>query len=109
MNCTCISDLEQRLANHLRPEAGDDAKATAMNTAFAISDDLDMYMALQIPYRVKGSGKGYSRANGKEMPVHATYCPFCARPTRPGAYTVGEDAGIAAYFPAPKEEVSHAE
>jgi hypothetical protein len=102
MNCNCVTEVEKQLANHMKPQAGDDAKATCQATVFQITSTLRLM--LQIPFRVKGSKKGFTSANGKEVPVTASHCPFCGRDAREGRYTVGQDEGLAAVF---GKEVAH--
>jgi hypothetical protein len=97
MNCDCLKDLETRLARHMEQQAGADVTARVMNTALAIPDDGPVYAVLNIPFRVKGSKKGYTSEKGKEIIVAANCCPFCARSAK--HYAVGEDDGIAAAMP----------
>lgn len=94
MNCDCIKDIEGRMAKHMRPQAGDDCTAKVQGTALCLSDDMgSAYYALQIPFRIKGSKKGYTSERGKEIGCNTNYCPFCGRTA--GAYTVGEYEGLA--------------
>lgn len=89
MKCHCIKTMESKLAEMARPKAGPDAKATLVNTGFTMTDDMDLRMVLNIPFRVKGSMKGYTSEKGKEVPFVASFCPFCGRSTRrhvEGAY-----------------------
>jgi hypothetical protein len=95
MNCNCISDLEKRLADHFRPKAGPNVTATCTATGFVLSENR-MTLAHNTEFCIKGSGKGFTSAKGKLVPVVASYCPFCARDTR--RYTVGADAGLDAAF-----------
>lgn len=92
MNCTCIATVESNIADAIRPKAGDDASAKAANLALIFGDSLEC--VLQIPFRVKGSKKGYTSEKGKEIGCNVSYCPFCGRSAK--HYAVGEDAGIAA-------------
>jgi len=96
MNCDCIKTLGPRMAELLRPQAGDNCTAEAKHIALCIDDDMNCYSALQVPFTVKGTGRGFSRANGKEVGCNASYCPFCGRTT--GRYVVGEDAGLVAAY-----------
>lgn len=97
MNCDCIKDIEGAMAAYMKTQAGEDATAKIQNTALGITGDMSqMYLALQIPFRVKGSKKGFTSEKGKEIGCSASYCPFCGREARPGRYTVGQDAGIEA-------------
>lgn len=91
MNCDCIKNVEKNIAEHMKPKAGDDASAKAANVAIMFGDDLSL--VLQIPFRVRGSKKGYTSEKGKEVGCNVSYCPFCGRSAK--HYAVGEDAGIA--------------
>lgn len=81
MNCICIERVEQELADHMRPRAGDDVKATCNATALCFGKSVRT--ALMIPFTVKGSKKGYSSAKGCAMSVAASFCPFCGVSTTP--------------------------
>lgn len=96
MNCDCIKNNEARLAKFMQPKAGDDAKAECMATGLQLTKELNLRLVLNIPFRIKGSKKGFTSEKGKEMPFVASYCPFCGRTA--GRYEIGEDAGIAAAF-----------
>lgn len=96
MNCDCISKTEKKLAEYVRPQAGDDVKVECLATAIGIDDDMGLYAAVRIPFSIKGSKKGFTSAKGKEMPCMASFCPICGREARPGRYAVGQDAGIEA-------------
>lgn len=93
MNCDCIKEFETAIGNHMKPLAGDDATAKIQGTALNLVGNGLRYV-LTIPFRVKGSKKGYTSEKGKEMPCNANYCPFCGRTT--GRYVVGADDGISA-------------
>ena len=102
MNCDCIKDIEQKMAEFMRPKAGDDATAKVKNTALCVSNDLSkMFLTLQIPFAIKGSKKGFTSEKGKEMGCNASNCPFCGRTT--GRYVVGEYDGLSENPSAPKE------
>lgn len=92
MNCDCIKDIESSMSDFMKPKAGDDAKADC--TATALCFGKKVRLALMIPFRIRGSKKGYTSEKGKEHSVEASYCPFCARPTN--HYVVGEYEGLVA-------------
>lgn len=92
MNCDCIKDIEGEIAEYMKPKAGDDATAKIQGTALNIVGNTLKHV-LTLPFRIKGSGKGYTSEKGKEMLFNASNCPFCGRTT--GRYVVGEDHGIA--------------
>lgn len=96
MNCTCVKDTERRIvaAPFIKAKAGERVTAECQATGFAMTEDMDLRAVLNIPFLVRGSGKGYNTVKGKLMPVVASYCPFCGRSTK--RYVVGEDAGLAA-------------
>jgi|GEM_PF-2553212 len=93
MKCECVKDIETRIAAHMRPQAGDDAKAVCQATGIVINAEMDLVGVLNIPFKITGSKKGFTSAKGKEMPCTANYCPFCGRSTK--RYVVGEDAALA--------------
>jgi hypothetical protein len=99
MKCDCIKDIESRLADFMRPKAGDNCTAKAQGTVFYVDGSSPvgqsrMESTLQIPFRVKGSAKGYTSERGKEIGCNVNYCPFCGRNAK--RHVVGEDAGLAA-------------
>jgi hypothetical protein len=75
MQCNCLTKVAENLAEYLKPQAGDDAKAQVSGLAWNLSDGCDE--VLNIPFKVTGSKKGYSSAKGKEITVTASFCPFC--------------------------------
>ncbi len=91
-NCGCVQRLEGKMSDFMRSRAGDDARATIQGTAFVITDT-GLESVLQIPFRVKGSKKGYTSERGKEVGCNVSYCPFCGKPaTR--LIPEGKDEGI---------------
>ena len=96
MNCDCVKTIETKLASapFIVAKAGSDIKAECQATGFAMTDDMGIRSVINIPFRIRGTGKGFASAKGKEMPCVASHCPFCGLTT--GRYVVGEDAGIAA-------------
>lgn len=91
MNCDCIKDIEGKMANFIKPKAGENATAKIQGRSMQLVDAGLRYV-LTIPFRIKGSGKGYTSEKGKEVSCNASYCPFCGRTT--GRYSIGEDNGI---------------
>ncbi len=79
MSCDCVKDLEGKLAEHMRPKAGETVKATCMATGIAITPDLGLEAVFNIPFRICGDKKGFTSLKGREMPVRANYCPFCGK------------------------------
>lgn len=78
MNCDCISDIEKRLAAHMKPQAGETARASCAGSALFIIGG-EAVSGLSIPFRVTGDKKGFTAMKGKEMPVVASFCPFCGK------------------------------
>ena len=95
MNCNCVKSTETKLAKapFIVEKAGADIKVECMATGFQMTEDMNLRSTISIPFKITGTGKGFSSAKGKTMPFVADYCPFCGRTT--GRYTVGEDVGIA--------------
>lgn len=79
MNCGCIKRLEGEIAKMpaLIAKAGDNIRVTCAATAFQMTDEMDLKLVINIPFRVRGSAKGFTSEKGKEMPVVASFCPFC--------------------------------
>ena len=76
MNCDCISKTEKMMAEHMKTAAGDGVTATCMSTGFGIRDS-GLELIINIPFRIKGSNKGFTSEKGKTVNFCATYCPFC--------------------------------
>lgn len=95
MNCDCVKRVEDNLSVHpvVIQKAGEHAKATCMATAIQMTEDLQLRGSITIPFRVVGTRKGYTTLKGKEMPVTASYCPFCGTSTS-DSYKVGEYDGL---------------
>lgn len=91
MNCSCIQDTERRLADHFRPEAGENTRATCGQIGIDFGSG---NLALTIPFTVRGSARKFNTVKGYPASMVAKFCPFCGRDTK--RYVVGEDAGIAA-------------
>ena len=96
MNCDCVKTIEKNLASSpfIVTKAGSNIQVECQTTGFAMTDDMGLLSTINIPFRIRGTGKGFTSAKGKEMPCVASHCPFFGRTT--GRYVVGEDAGIAA-------------
>lgn len=80
MNCNCIDETQKQLAELMKDQAGDDAKATCQGQGIVFGSP--SYCILSIPFRVRGSKKGFTSEKGKEVTVAATYCPFCGEKCR---------------------------
>jgi hypothetical protein len=80
MNCDCVNVTEKELAKFMQQQAGDNATATCGIVGFSLGSSLAL--TLSIPFRVKGSKKGYTSERGKEVIVVASYCPFCGVSTK---------------------------
>lgn len=95
MNCNCVKRVEEKLSSHpaIIAKAGEHAKATCMATALQMTDDMGIRSVVNIPFRIVGTRKGFTTLKGKEMPVVASYCPFCGRTTSE-RYKVGEYDGL---------------
>lgn len=102
MNCDCVKRVETKLttAPAIAERAGADITAVCQASAIIFTDDMSLHGAISIPFRIRGTGKGYSSAKGKDMPVTATFCPFCGRAAGYGKYIVGEYDGLPLATPA---------
>ncbi|EEG08205.1 hypothetical protein [Pseudogulbenkiania ferrooxidans] len=76
MNCTCLQDLEKRLAAKFSEDLGVSAKAECQNEAFMLEGNT-MKLAHVTNYKITASAKGFVK--GKTVPVTASYCPFCGK------------------------------
>ena len=95
MNCNCVKEVEAKIttAPFITAKAGDNVTAECQATGLQFTDT-GIRNVINIPFRIRGTGKGFSSAKGKEMPCTASYCPFCGRTTGEGAYKVGEYDGM---------------
>lgn len=91
MDCGCIKRLEGEIAetSFVKAKAGDNIKVECAATAFQMTDDMGLKLVVNIPFRVRGTGKGFTSEKGKELPVVASFCPFCGKPA---AANVGAEA-----------------
>lgn len=80
MNCNCIGEIENRLAERMKPQAGETARATCMGSALFLVEN-SMEAGLNIAFRITGTKPGFKSEKGKEMGVKANYCPFCGKST----------------------------
>lgn len=94
MNCNCVKSTETKLATapFIVEKAGSDIKVECMATGFQMTEDMDLRSTINIPFKITGTGKGFSGVKGKTMPFVAGFCPFCGRTT--SRYTVGEYEGL---------------
>ncbi|MBU9566274.1 hypothetical protein L0Z13_11790 [Burkholderia multivorans] len=82
MNCNCISEVEKRLAKRYSEELGADATADCQSAGFAMGDG-SVRVIHKTEFKIVAQAKGFAR--GKLIPVIASYCPFCGKPTAEGA------------------------
>jgi hypothetical protein len=82
MNCDCINVVEKKLAEFRKPLAGDDAVARMENIGWMINENKAVTV-INMPFRVKGSKKGYTTDKGKIDSITASFCPFCGKSTKP--------------------------
>ena len=81
MDCGCIKRLEGEIAEapFVKAKAGDNIKVECVATAFQMTNDMALKLVINIPFRVRGTGKGFTSEKGKELPVAASFCPFCGK------------------------------
>lgn len=76
MKCTCIGDIEKKLADKLSADLSVPAKVECQNTAFLFGT-AKVELAHTTQFKITAQAKGYVK--GKTMPVTANYCPFCGK------------------------------
>lgn len=79
MSCDCLekvtADVARLASDPKKAGAGATAECASVAMCFGTKVSLDLY----IPFNVKGPNVGYRSQKGKEIPVFATYCPFCGK------------------------------
>lgn len=80
MNCNCVGEMEKKMAEYMKPKAGENTTASCTAVGFALGSSLAL--TINIPFRVKGRNKGYTSEKGKEVIFVAAYCPFCGVSTK---------------------------
>lgn len=76
MNCTCIKDLEQKLAEHCSEQLGVSAQVECQDVALILNGNR-MVSRLKTAFQVTAQSKGFIK--GKTIPVTGSYCPFCGK------------------------------
>lgn len=87
MNCDCVSKFEKELAEapFVVAKAGQNVTAECMAKGMRLTPEMDLITTINIPFRIRGTGKGFTSAKGKEMPFIAKFCPFCGMSADPRA------------------------
>lgn len=80
MQCDCLKRVSEKLVDHFKAEAGDDAEAQFKHIAWDLSNGCDT--VINLPFTVKGSKKGFTSAKGKEIMMRASFCHFCGVSTK---------------------------
>lgn len=85
MNCDCIAKLEKDLAvaPFITAKAGQNVTVECMAKGMRLTEDMSLVATLNIPFRIRGTGRGFTSAKGKEMPFVAKFCPVCGKSTDP--------------------------
>lgn len=78
MNCTCINDLEKKLAAKYSAELGTSASAECRAAGFSFGKSLMVIHKTE--FKITANAPCYKR--GKSIPVIASYCPFCGTSTK---------------------------
>ncbi len=76
MNCNCINEVEAKVKEHHQPQVKapiDSVRCT--NISWVLSGEGGTFIS--IPFSIKADAPGYRSEKGKQMMVHASYCPFC--------------------------------
>ncbi|MFJ2989986.1 hypothetical protein ACIPF8_19135 [Collimonas sp. NPDC087041] len=74
-NCNCLDETSKALIEHYKPVAGDDVQVECLGKAIVFGESVES--KLFIPFRIKGSKKGFSSAKGTVTNMFFSYCPFC--------------------------------
>lgn len=75
MNCTCINDLEKRLAAKYTDELGAPASAECQAAGFTFGTNVSVIH--KTDFKITANAAGFKR--GKSIPVIASFCPFCGK------------------------------
>jgi len=76
MNCTCMTDLEKKLAEKYSADLGKPAEAKCEGVAIVFGKKVTAEH--KTPFRIKSDVPGYRK--GKEVSFFASFCPFCEKP-----------------------------
>lgn len=77
MQCECISRVEEEARAHLQPQIKGPINSVKMGNVAFVIDGSSMDARLYIPLQVKADAPGYRSQDGKAVPMHVTFCPFC--------------------------------
>ena len=84
MNCNCIDELQTKIKDLMQPKIkGSIKEVRPTSLSYVMADP--PYTALAIPFTVKADAPGYRSEKGKEVPVHASFCPFCGVSAKPAS------------------------
>jgi hypothetical protein len=81
MNCECLSVVKKNIAKHFKPQAGEDVEVNFENIVGQFIGN-SLVTKIGLPFRVKGSGKGFKGEKGRIELVTASFCPFCGESTK---------------------------
>lgn len=88
MQCNCIEEIEARVKEHVQPKIKVPIEAVkCQNISWVFGNGAGTYIS--IPFGVKADATGYRSEKGKQFMVHASYCPFCGKPTKPKSEATG--------------------
>ena len=78
MNCTCMQDLETKVAEKYTADLGKPAKAECSGAAIVFGKSVSFSHVT--PFKVTADAPGFRK--GKTVQFHASYCPFCGKSTK---------------------------
>ena len=79
MNCNCLNEMEDKVANKFADDLGVPVEASCQAVAFGLSEN-GMVLWHKTEFKVTADAKGFKR--GKLVPVMASFCPFCGKSTK---------------------------
>ncbi|MDF3837100.1 hypothetical protein P3W85_29715 [Cupriavidus basilensis] len=81
LTCTCITDIEAKVAETMTKKIGSPATAKCESIGFTFGKACGIVHLTN--FKVTAEKKGWTR--GKSIPMQASFCPFCGKATKEAA------------------------